>query len=376
MYVNLKILFKAQYIAFFRRRFRLRRWALVILFSGIFYVFCSVLAVARLLDHLFFPGFRKQKVRDPVFVIATPRSGTTFLQSLLCLDEERFTCMKLYQTIFPAIVFQRFFDAVAWIDRRSGRILSRVVIWSEKKFFGGWDGMHPMAFTKTEEDEGLFVYTLMVESLYLLFPYVDQLREAAFADLLPPAKRAKLMRYYRSCLQRHLYATGPDKTLLSKNPSLSGRIESLLETFEDARVIYLIRHPDETVPSHVSLFYKAWLVHSPEIAKASPETMEYARVAVGFYRHMLKNRDKFDDRRYLCIPYTDLVAAPRETVERIYAHFGFEMSDRFKARLEDATQRSRKYRSSHEYSLEEFGLSKEWIREELGDVLDAYSLER
>ena len=44
------------------------------------------------------------------------------------------------------------------------------------------------------------------------------------------------MRYYRSCLQRQLYASGPDKTLLSKATQSSGAVESLLEAFPDAKV--------------------------------------------------------------------------------------------------------------------------------------------
>ena len=48
----------------------------------------------------------------PVFVIATPRAGTTYLHHLLALDEERFVGFKLYQTIAPSILLERVFDAV------------------------------------------------------------------------------------------------------------------------------------------------------------------------------------------------------------------------------------------------------------------------
>ena len=76
----------------------------------------------------------------------------------------------------------------------------------------------------------------------------------AFRTRCRPENRRKLMRYYRSCLQRHLYANGPDKTLLSKATQSSGAVESLLEAFPDARFITIIRHPYESVASHVSVF--------------------------------------------------------------------------------------------------------------------------
>jgi hypothetical protein len=34
------------------------------------------------------------------------------------------------------------------------------------------------------------------------------------------------------------------------------------------------------------------------------------------------------------------------------------------------------FKSAHEFSLEEFGLSEEWIQEQLGPLLDYYSLAR
>ncbi len=54
-----------------------------------------------MLDHVFFPGFRRQPVKEPVFIVAPPRSGTTLTQKLMSLDVERFVHVKLYQTIFP-----------------------------------------------------------------------------------------------------------------------------------------------------------------------------------------------------------------------------------------------------------------------------------
>ena len=43
-------------------------------------------------------------------------------------------------------------------------------------------------------------------------------------------------------------------------------------------------------------------------------------------------------------------------------------------RLVQATQRQKGFKSKHDYTLEEFGLSRDWIQSELKDVLDHYSL--
>jgi omega-hydroxy-beta-dihydromenaquinone-9 sulfotransferase len=376
MYVNLRLFFKAEYLSLFKTRFSLRRWAYVIFFTVLYWLMWLVVAFGRMLDHLFFPGFRRQEVREPVFIIAPPRSGTTLTQKLMALDDERFVHAKLYQTIFPSVCYQRCFDAIAWLNRQTGQPLTKLVGWMEKKFFGGWDDMHKLRFDQPEEDDGFFVYSFVTEAIYLLFPHVDELWEAGFPDALPPESRRKLMRYYRSCLQRQLHANGPRKTVLSKATQSSGAVESLLEAFPDAKFITLIRHPYQSVASHVSVFYPVWRAHSPDIARDGPVSKSYARLAVKWFQHLFEFRSKVNARQYYCIDYRDLTRDPKAALEKLYGHFGWDMSQAFRARLEEATKQQGKFKSQHHYTLEEFGLSKEWIQDELGSLLDHYSLPR
>lgn len=376
MYFNWRMFLKALRLSLFGQPFRVRRWAYVLFFSGLFLLFRLFVMVGRALDHVFFPGFKRQPVARPVFIIAPPRSGTTLVQRLFSLDRERFVHLKMYQTIFPAVCFQRLFDAVAWVDRTLGRPGERLLGWCEKKWFGGWDDMHKMRLNQPEEDDALFLYAFESEAIYMLFPFVRELWEAGFPDALPAGDRRRLMAYYRSCLQRHLYANGPTRTLLSKATQSSGTVESLMEAFPDAHFVTIVRHPYRSVASHVSLFVPVWQAHSPDIAKDGPVAREYARLATEWYKHLYRFREKIDPRRYHCIDYRRLVKNPRAAIEEAYAHFGWTMSGEMVARLDEATRQQAEFKSKHEYTLEEFGLSKEWIQAELGEVLDAYQLER
>ena len=376
MYINLQLFLRAVSLSLFATPFRFRRWAYVLFFTVLFWMMWLSVALGRAIDHLFFPGFRKQVLREPVFIIAPPRSGTTLMQKLMSLDEERFVHNKLYQTIFPAVIYQRLFDAIRGLDRCTGRVLSRIIGWAERKWFGGWDDMHRMRFDQPEEDDGFFVYTFVTEAIYLLFPHVDELWEAGFPDALPPVKRRKVMRFYGSCLQRQLYANGPDKTMLGKATQSSGAVESLLEAFPEAKFITIVRHPYQSVASHVSVFWPVWRAHSPELKKDSPVSKSYARLAVKWYEHLFEFRNKVNPAQYYCIDYRDLTRDPKAALEKLYAHFGWTMSEAYRARLKSATEQQREFKSQHNYTLEEFGLSKEWIQAELGPLLDHYALPR
>jgi omega-hydroxy-beta-dihydromenaquinone-9 sulfotransferase len=375
VYFNLKLFFKALRLSLFASPFRFRRAAYVLGFTGLFGVMWVIVAVGRMMDHLLFPGFRKQPVKSPVFIIAPPRSGTTFLQKLMALDEERFVHAKLYQTIFPCISYQRLILLLARLDGWCGSPLRKGMEFCERRFFGGWDDKHKMRFDQPEEDDGFFVYTFVTEAIFLLFPYVHELWVAGFADDLPAEDRRRLMRYYRSCLQRQLYIGGRDKVILSKATQSCGSIRCLLEEFPDARFITLLRHPYQSVASHVSVFYPVWKAHSPEMAKDSPVSHAYASLAIAWYRHVHEMRSFIAPSNFHCVDYKQFIADPCRTLEEVYRHFDLAMTDSYRQRLAGEVNREKKFKSAHHYTLEEFGLSKEWVRGELTELFRDYGLE-
>ena len=118
---------------------------------------------------------------------------------------------------------------------------------------GGLDAVHPTALDAPEED---FLFLLPAFSSFILvaaFPLSPAVWELTRVDDWPERQRRRLIGFYRSCLQRHLYATGQtDATVLSKNPSFSACVATLAELFPDARFVCCYRDPLEAIPSQLS----------------------------------------------------------------------------------------------------------------------------
>jgi hypothetical protein len=370
MGVGLETIGRAVHITLTRRRTALRRVVVLALALSLYATLWLLVRLAQLLDEVLFPRYRRQKVRAPVFIIAPPRSGTTYLHRLMSLDEAQFTCYRTYQTLLPAVTLYRLVELLKGLDPQLGRVLSEVRRWIDRTAFSRWRNIHPMGLTQSEEDEALFLYTLHTPGFYLLFPFVDEFPQLHFLDRLPVGDRWRVMGFYRRCVQRHLYAAGGGQTFLSKNVLSTGRIGSLLEAFPDARFVFIVRSPYEAVPSFLSMFYAVWESHSPDIPKASPETEALARLILAYYRHLQQMREHtMPVDQCLCLDYRDLVARPVETIERVYDHFGLHMTKTFRLCLEGAARRAQEERPTHHYSLEEYGLSEAFVHRELGDVM-------
>jgi hypothetical protein len=369
MYLNISLTSKALFHSYLGEPFRPRRWLITAFFLLLLSSFWVVVAIGRALDHVFFPAFRRQEIRRPVFIIAPPRSGTTFLQKLLARNRDVFAPVLMYQTIFPSITIQKIILAFAGLSRKRDGFLGLLVTWIERRFFGGWDNMHKMRLAQPEEDDGFFVYTFVTEAIYLLFPYVRLLWGAGFADDLPEPQQRRLMRYYRSCLQRHLYLHGKNKILLSKATQLSGSVACLRKEFPDARVVNILRNPADSIASHVSVFYPVWKWVEPKLPKKSQASLEYAELAAAWFRHLEEKDSRADRNRYLRIRYRDLVSKPGDTVRSIYRHFRIPLSPKASAAITRAARQSLEYKSTHRYSLREFGLSADWLRHQLGPMM-------
>jgi hypothetical protein len=327
---------------------------------------CSSVSIARFLDRFLYPEFERTPVTPPVFVIATPRSGTTFLHHLLALDDEHFVSFKLYQTLAPSVLLERGIAALRDLDAQAGLGLGRVLDAIDRRMFTAWNGIHRVGLRADEEDENLFVYSLVSPALYMLFPAIQAIPELIDLSSFPQRSLRRLAHDYRETVRRLLFVTGGQRTPLIKNVLLPSRLAVSKLAFPNARYIHIVRDPREAIPSAVSLFYAMWQTHSPAIAPNSPATRALADMFLKHYRLLCDEGEKQPKDSWLSVRFEDLVADPVSTVSRIYETLGMPVSARFRERLEQAAADGRRFKSRHSYDLARFGLTEEDLRRALG----------
>lgn len=329
------------------------------------------------LDTVFFPGFRKVEVRAPVLMMGIPRSGTTFLHRVLSKDTETFTTFSLWELMFaPSITERKMFMALGKVDGLFGGFGRRLLVRADRRFFTEVRKIHHVSLFEPEEDD--LVLFPIFGSLFLLFPFPfeeELWHYARFDTETPKAERERIMRFYRECVQRHLYVHGTDKIFLSKNPTFSAKVDSLRETFPDARLICNVRTPYEAAPSLLSFLTFSWRKFRNDDRGFGFRDM-ILKLTGYWYRWPMERLPKWPDSQHEFVLYDKLRARPREVVEELYQRFGLTITPRFRAMLDAEEARARAYESRHEYSLGQYSLSEDCILEQYEDVFEYYGFNK
>jgi hypothetical protein len=327
------------------------------------------------LDDQFHKDYQQHELHQPVFILGNARSGTTFLHRLMARDRSNFSFMRMWEVYFaPSVTQRKIFWFVQRIDRWLGRPMQRRLAEQEKQSWFN-NPIHKIGLMEAEEDESILFNIWSSIFTSVIFPHPELVREYAFFDKsVPRRERRQVMRFYKACLQRHLYAHGSEKKLLSKNPTFSPKVDSLYEFFPDAKIIYLVRNPMNTIPSLISWMSFQW----KQFCDPAEEYLykEYLMdLAEEWYRYPLERFKQAPLESYFIVRYEDMVKNPDKKIREIYEHFGFEVSNRFARILRRETRRAKRYKSKHQYSLKKMGLSKQRILKKYEFVFDRFNFE-
>lgn len=340
--------------------------------APLYLVMRQLTSLFRALDEQLYPEYRQQKIERPVFVFANPRSGTTLTHRLLSMDEESFTTVKLYQTIFPALSANRMFELLARHSQsRPGSVLRRLFDFFNAPLKGRLDAVHEVGLDQPEEDVCTLLWHLSSPATGLLFPFIDDLTSQTWIDRQPPVERGAFLDSYERTIKRHVYEGG-GKRFLNKNVFFATRVRSIRERFPDAVFVYLVRNPYESLPSFLDLFYRAWRAHSPRIRPDGEEVQALKRLGYDYYRYALECRDDIPGDQFLTIRYDDLVADPKKTIVTLYRRLGMPVRKAFEAKLDEAAAAQPEHTSSRTVDLEYFGISREEVYAELSEVFETF----
>lgn len=353
-----------------------RRFKWLFIFAIIWPFLRLVSVITLLLDHVLYPGFRKQEIKEPLFIVGNLRTGSTLMYRTLAEDKENFAYFRMLDAFMPAISLKRAVAFIGRVDARLGGYGARVVQYLDNAFLDEYSRIHDTGFLKPEEDEFALLNYMCSASMYELFPMVRRFRRLFFVDQEMSAKEQdRVMQRYKKLVRRQLYFAGGDKRFLSKNPLFTNKLGVLRRTFPDARFACLVRHPVNTVLSTASLFHFVW--HETGALAPNQKDMgtvlEFCRC---FYNQPRKCLHDLGPDQLCVMQFDELVSNPGGAMRRMLNNFEFPVSEDLDEILAEIGNRQKRYKSKHSYSLDAWGVTESEIYEKFHDVYTEHNYAR
>jgi hypothetical protein len=319
------------------RESRLNLIGRIALRSDLLRTLCSRLLMEE--DRQIYPGIARQEIREPLFIVGLPRSGTTLLHTLLAADPEHRVPLT-WEVMTPSPPtgdhqqrrIQRATQSCNYLD------------WLAPTF----RHVHAVGAELPQECVGLMTPSFMSDQFDTMY-YVPSYRAWFFRQDLLPAYE-----YHRRFLQ-HLQFRRSARRWVLKAPTHMSALPTLLSVYPDALFVQTHRQPLEAMASVSSLITILRRVFSDAV-----DPLVVCRDAVQYWSQtldtFLQERDRLPHKRICDLDFLEIRRDPIAAVRRIYKHFGWLLSPETEQRMRVVLARqSREQYGNHRYDLSQFG---------------------
>ena len=301
---------------------------------------CSRLLMQQ--DRKAYPSIAKQVIREPLFIVGLPRSGTTLLHTLLAVDPEHRVPLT-WEVMTPSPPTR---------DNEKRRIQRAISScncfnWVAPTF----RRVHPVAAELPQECVSLMAPTFLSDQFDAMY-YVPSYRTWFFGQDLRP-----VYEYHRRFLQ-HLQVRQSAERWVLKAPTHMFALPALLAVYPDALFVQTHRAPVDamaSVSSLITILRRVFsdVVDSPTVCR---EAIDYWSKTL---KKFLQERDRLTERRICDVSYLEIRRDALAVVRRIYAHFGWSLSPKVEDRMRQvlASQPHERYKL-HRYDLSQFGVKE------------------
>jgi Sulfotransferase family len=305
------------------------------------------------------PDILDVPIERPLLIAGLPRSGTTFLHSLLA-EDPRNLVPRVWQLIHP-------YPAPAGANRRMQQVARqlRMFAWLAPEF----RRLHPIAADSPQECSEITAHvfaSLRFDTTYRIPSYRRWLDAAGHRDAY---------RFHRRFLQHLQHQAAASGRWVLKCPDHIFALSAIAEVYPDARIVFVHRDPLAVLLSVARLtgvLRRPFTRHidKHEIGRADSERwLDAAELMIA-----AAARQPFAEP-ILDVHYADLVRDPLATVAAIYRHFGIEMMPaavegirRLVTAKPDGGYRTRRYRFA------EHGLDAERERERFAPYMAHFGI--
>jgi len=298
------------------------------------------------------PELDEVDIERPVVITGFFRTGTTFLHNVLAADPNN-RVAKAWELSYPLGRLGDPLGDVAW--RRA-----------QAKFTFGFNQAaipdqgvaHHVTADSYEECFFLLENDMAVLTFWIGFAAYEYAHDMLSWDMTEPYEFHKLQ-------LKILNAQRSAKRWVLKCPWHIWNMDALMAVYPDAQIIFTHRDIAKALASHCSLSAKmaSKLKRSLDVKELGQFWLEYARIGLD---RAMEARKTIPESQIYDVRLRDMMASPMTVLKDIYSHFDLELDEEAAGLLEARiSEKPTSQEGEHEYSIEDFGLTNDQVRETL-----------
>jgi len=301
---------------------------------------------------------KNKKIKDPVFIIGHWRSGTTYLHQVLAQDH-KMGYVTTYQTVFPHYLYSKFlflrFMKAQMPEKRPG------------------DNVRLVA-KNPQEDE--FALSNINPYTYYQFMYFPEEYQSFYKRFIRFEKNPSFLERwkadYRKMIIKACYNTGGDIPVL-KNPCNTGRINTLLEMYPNAKFVHIVRNPVVVFLSSKKFFIELlptlWF---HQVDEKYIEDMIFD-VYEWLVKDLLELKKQIPEGNFVELRFEEFEEDPVLHLEKLYMQLGIPDFQETRPKFEKYIQNMAGYRKNKYQVIEEKTIRK--IFDRWGFAMDLWNYE-
>lgn len=309
------------------------------------------------------PAIGARGVERPLFIMGLPRSGTSFLHTLMSHDPDMLV-PRNWQTLYPAPRPQGFDPARAPNARKTNRQLG---------MFAGlapeFPLVHPINADSPQECSEITAH------VFQSLRFDTTFRVPSYLNWLDAHGHDEAFAFHKRFLQAMQFGV-PARGWTLKCPDHTFSMDAILRVYPDAQ--FVIVHRD---PLHVfaSVAHLTEVLRRPFVQSTDPQ--EIGAQVTARWIEGASRLVAFDQRRDVAdadkiqIHYDNLVSDPLAAIRRIYAQFGYALSPEAEAAMgQFLTAKPRGGYGKNRYVMGRFGINPERLRPDFAAYIEHFGV--
>jgi hypothetical protein len=296
------------------------------------------------------PEIRAQPVAKPIFISGLPRSGTTFLHSLLAEDAANLV-PRVWQLIHPYPPSTR----LSKPDHRVRRVARQLRLFA--LLAPDFRRMHPIEADSPQECSEITAH------LFASLRFDTTYRIPSYRRWLDDAGHLEAYRFHKRFLQ-HLQHQAAGGRWVLKCPDHVFALEAIRTVYPDARLVFVHRDPLAVLLSVARLTETLRRPFTRSIDKAEIGCQDSNRWLAATELMIGAAREQAFAEPIFHVHYLDLIADPVGTVAALYRHFGETLDADAASRIGRLVEaKPNGGYGAHRSRLEDYGLDAALERE-------------